>query len=282
MVNRIIQFTDWFLFTSLFTACCAMGLCMSTERMVSGRIPPFFSSLHVLIFGATLAVYNMHILVRRSTPERSDLSAWSVRNKHWLYIFLVAGILACTASLFFVPASVLVASGIMGALAFFYSVPVLPFRNLKSIRDIGIIKIIVLASVWTTVTTVLPILYSGKSIPAFPYEVTIRFVFIFTLCVAFDIRDIQTDIGASVHTVPVLVGIKNSTRIINTGIVLFTMLGVVQYLIRFRTEQFVGIVITALVTKFILQYVRDHPSDRAYMGLVDGCMLLYAALALLH
>lgn len=281
-MDRILKLVDWFLFTSLFTAFCALGLCMSTERLISGDIPTLFTSLHALVFGATLAVYNTHILVRKSTPEQSDLCAWSLNNKYWLYIFLVLGAVMGVTSMFFLPMSIIVASGIMGAFAFAYSVPILPFKNLKRVRDIGIVKIIVLAGVWTTATTILPILYQNKAIVNYPFEVIIRLVFISILCIAFDLRDMQTDARAHVNTVPILIGVKRSYRIMDAGIIVFICLGVTQYLRLFRIEQVVGIFITALVTKKVLDYVRYHPSDRAYMGLVDGLMIVYAALALLH
>jgi 4-hydroxybenzoate polyprenyltransferase len=282
MADRILKLIDWLLFTSLFTAFCATGLCMSTERLVSGRIPSFVSPLHLLIFGATLMVYNIHILVRRYTPERSELYEWTILHKYWLYFFAVLGLVACIASSFFLPRIIVIIGGGMGLLAFAYSIPVLPFKNLRRIRDIGIVKILVLASVWTSVTTILPILYLNKPISSYPFEIFIRLVFISTLCIAFDIRDIETDASANVHTVPVLIGIKKSHNLMNIGIILFILLGAAQYLRIFHAEQFAGIFITALVTKWVLEYVHDHPSDRVYMGLVDGLMLLYAALALLH
>ncbi len=282
MEHWILKFTNWVLFTSLFTAFCATGLCMSTERLVSGGIPAFINPLHLLVFGATLAVYNTHILVKKPTPERTELYAWTQRNKYWLYFFLMAGSAGCIASLFFMPTGVIIACVVMGLFAFGYSLPLLPFKKLKRMRDVGIIKILVLASVWTTVTTILPVLYLHKQISSYPYEFFIRLIFISILCIAFDVRDIEADSRANVNTVPVLIGVKKSYKVMNIGIVLFILLGSVQYLRIFHVEQFVGIFITALVTKWVLDYVRDHPTDRAYMGLVDGLMLLYAALALLH
>ncbi|MDR3680933.1 MAG: hypothetical protein P4L41_13290 [Flavipsychrobacter sp.] len=255
---------------------------MSTERLVSGSIPAFINPLHLLIFGATLAVYNTHILVKKPTPERAELYAWTLHNKYWLYFFLAAGATMCIASLFFMPTGVIVACVVMGLFAFGYSLPLLPFKKVKRMRDIGIVKILVLAGVWTTVTTILPVLYLHKRISSYPYEFFIRLIFISILCIAFDVRDIAADSRANVNTVPVLLGVKKSYKVMNIGIVLFILLGSVQYLRIFHVEQFVGIFITALVTKWVLDYVRDHPTDRAYMGLVDGLMLLFAALALLH
>lgn len=102
----------------------------------------------------------------------------------------------------------------------------------------------------------------------------------FTLCVAFDIRDMQTDLDAGIITLPNIIGLKNSYRLMDVAILLFVLLGIVQYLRYPSATRLAGEVIAAIITRMVISYTRKHPSDKAYLGLVDGMMLLYTLLVL--
>src|SRR5690606_5610779 len=118
------------------------------------------------------------------------------------YLFLSIGAAGCFVSVFFLPAEILIACAVLALLSFAYSIPILPFKDKKRLKDFGWVKILVLTLVWTIVTSVLPILYHERGLVAYPYEILMRFVFMFTLCVAFDIRDMQTDLEAGIATLP--------------------------------------------------------------------------------
>jgi 4-hydroxybenzoate polyprenyltransferase len=255
---------------------------MATERLLIQAIPPFISPLHALVFGSTLLVYNVHYIIKKSAADVSDRFAWSTHHKLWHYLCLAIGLLLCGGSLFFLSQKIFKACFVLGILSFAYSIPLLPFRNKKRLKDFGFVKILVLTGVWTIVTSVLPILYWDKLIMDYPFEILIRFVFMFTLCVAFDIRDMQTDLEADIFTLPNLIGIKNSYRLMDLGLVSFAMLSVIQYTRYPSAARLIGEILTAIIAKLAIEYTRKHPSDRAYLGLVDGMMLLYAILVLFH
>ncbi len=184
-------------------------------------------------------------------------------------------------SLFRLPREILIVSIILGIFAFMYSWPLLPFKQKKRLREFGWLKIIVLAGVWTIVTSVLPILYAHKQISDYPFEILIRFLFIFTLCIVFDIRDMHADQADNITTLPNIVGMKNSYHLINITLVLFAALSFVQYLRYPITERLIGALLTAVITKIVVDYLKKHPSVKAYLGLADGVMMVYALLVLL-
>jgi 4-hydroxybenzoate polyprenyltransferase len=270
------------LFTSLFAACCALGMCMATERLILKSIPSLFSPLHLLVFGSTLVVYNTHYIIKRSTPEISDRFAWSQHYRLWHLICLGTGVVCCLVSLFYLNMQVLAACVVLGLLSFAYSLPMLPLKNKRRLKDFGWIKILVLTLVWTIVTGVLPMLYWHVPLSQYPFEILIRFVFLFTLCVAFDIRDMQTDLEAGIYTLPNLIGMVNSYRLMNVAIFLFALLSIIQY-IRYPNAWRLGAeLLSAIATKLAIEYSRRHASDRVYLGLIDGMMLLYAILVLVQ
>jgi len=274
--------TDWILYTSLFAACCTVALCMATERLLIGHVPALFSALHVFVFGSTLLVYNTHYVVKRSSAAVSDRVSWSQHNIHWHYIFFTIGFVSCIGSLFFLSWEILEACVVLGLLSFAYSLPLLPFARRKRIKDFGWIKITVLTGVWTIVTSVLPILYWHQSIADYPYEVLMRFVFMFTLCVAFDIRDMQTDLEADIYTLPNLIGLRSSYLLMNGTLLFFAFLSVVQYLRYPSPARLTGELFSVLLTKAAIGYTKKYPSDKAYLGYIDGMMLVYGVLCMVY
>lgn len=279
VVNKLL---NWVLYTSLFAAICAVGMCMATERLILQTIPPLFTSLHMLVMGSTLFVYNVHYIIKKSTPEVSDRFAWSQHHGFWHLGGLLTGVLFCIISLFYLPLNILLACGILGVLSFAYSLPLLPFEEKKRFKDFGLLKIFLLTTVWTIVTSILPMLYWGKQPVNYPYEILIRFVFMFTLCIAFDIRDMETDLDNKIFTLPNRIGLTNSYRIMTVFMILFAALSIVQYLRYPSLVRLSGELITAICTKLVIDYAHKRPSDKVYLGLVDGMMLLYSILLLLH
>ncbi len=281
MPSLLNKFINWVLYTSFFAACCATGLCMATERLFTSYRPPLVTPLHALIFGSTLLVYNVHFIFKRSSPDLSDRYGWSQYYMIWHYGAILTGIALIGTGLLFLPLKIWLACGVLGLLSFAYSIPLLPLRNKKRIKDFGWIKLFTLVSVWTIVTAVLPILYWDKQLGAYPFEILIRFIFMLALCIAFDIRDMQTDMDASIYTLPNSIGVKNSYRLIHIAIVLFAILSVVQYIRYPSLQRLSAEMITAITTMGVIHYTKRHPSDRVYLALVDGMMLLYAVLILI-
>ena len=277
-VGRLI---DWVLYTSIYTACCAAALCMATERLINGSVPVFFSQLHILVFGSTLLVYNTPRVIRPAfITENNDKGI--LRNyRFWYFTFCVLGLAMAVSSLRTLPWHMLIACSILGIFAFAYTLPLLPFKKKKRLRDYGWLKILVLTTVWTIATSVLPILYYSKSISHYPLEVALRFVFIFTLCVLFDIRDLQTDIQNNLSTLPNKMGIRNSYRLIHFMLVFFVALSILQYIRYPIPARLAGAIITAISIEAVTIYLKKNPTERAYTALADGMMIIYSLLILL-
>ena len=251
---------------------------MATERLITNSSPPLLSHLHILVFGSALLVYNAQHIIR----WRRKVSGIHILFRPWYFLFFGAGAAMVITSLFWLSAEMLVACIVLAAFTFTYSWPLLPFKNKKRLREYGWLKILVLAGVWTIVTSILPIVFINKNIGDYPYEVVIRFVFIFTLCIVFDIRDMQTDLANNIETLPHKFGIKNSYQLINITLTLFAVLSVIQYLRYHDIERLTGSLFTAVITKLVVSYLRKHPSGRAYLGLADGVMMVYALLVLCY
>lgn len=273
---------DWLLYTSVFASLCAVALCLATERLILGYIPPPGSALHLFIFGSAMVVYNVHHLVRKPAGSADTRSAWLQVNNRRNALMAWLGLLLSGAMSFYLPARVLLFCALLSVCSFAYSVPLLPFARKRRLKDFGWIKIWILSGVWTAVTAVLPMICWQQQMADFPVEIALRFVLMFILCLAFDIRDVQEDQEAGIFTLPAKIGLAATYRLIDIMILVFIGLCLLQYIRYGALVRFSGSVIAALLARIAIRYARRHPGNKVYLLYVDGVMLLYALLVLLH
>ncbi|MEP6927985.1 MAG: UbiA family prenyltransferase, partial [Ginsengibacter sp.] len=171
-------------------------------------------SFYCFVFGATLTQYNLHYLVKTTAVKNSQRLAWSLRNKSLCKILLGAGLILILFSFLSFRLHHFIFLAILGAIAFLYSFPVIPFAKKKRIKDYGFLKIITLALMWTLVTVWFPVNNFLFEKDIFLFIFFKRFVFIFVLCLLFDIRDIEIDRKENIRTLAVFLGKKKSYLII--------------------------------------------------------------------
>ncbi len=99
---------------------------------------------------------------------------------------------------------------VLGILAGCYALPVFPQK--RNLRNLGILKIIIVSLVWSGTTVVLPVLEAHIVISCDVWiELLQRFLIILVLLIPFEIRDLNYD-PKELHTIPQRIGIRN-TRI---------------------------------------------------------------------
>ncbi|MGB0981666.1 MAG: hypothetical protein ACPGUH_06155 [Winogradskyella sp.] len=106
---------------------------------------------------------------------------------------------------------------IFGGITFLYAIPLLPKRyfidNHKNLREIGGLKIYIIALVWTFTTVVLPLIENKTALSTdFIITSVQRFLFVIVLMLPFEIRDLNYD-SLKLATIPQKIGIKK-TKII--------------------------------------------------------------------
>lgn len=251
---------------------------MATEKLILSNVPELFTPLHFFIVGCTMMVYNGHFLIKRAPLNISDRMRWSNKFNIWHYIVFSVGAILCAITLFYLSYKVLIACVVLGLLSFAYTLPLLPFKT--QLRDYGWLKIITLTLVWTIVTSAIPIVYLEHSLTDFPFEILMRFMFMFVLCIAFDIRDMQTDMEHSIKTIPNILGVKNSNLLINCTLIFFIGLCVVQHVRYPNVSRLTAEITLAIISRIAISYCNRHQSDKNYLGFVDGMMLLYGIVIL--
>ena len=219
---RIKKVSEFILFSSIFIALCAVAFCMETNILLGLPFNSF--SFYCFVFGATLAQYNLHYLVKTVAVKNSQRLAWSQRNKSMHFLLLVAagGLILFSFFSFHLKHFIILAG--LGGIGFLYSFPFLPFGKKKRIKDYGLLKIMTITFLWTLVTVWFPVNSMPFEPNLFLFVFVKRFVFMFVLCLLFDIRDIEIDRQEKIHTLAVMLGKKRSYFLSYTLLVLFMIL----------------------------------------------------------
>ncbi len=278
----------WLLYTSIFAALCAVGLSIATERLLLSKTAFSFTSwsfifspLHIFIFSNTIFIYNVHYGIKRLPEGISDRADWS-RKYRYIHWFLIAlSIIVSGICLLLLNWKIFLAASFLGILSLGYSLPILPFKNKKRLKDFGILKLILLCFVWACVTTLLPMLYWNKQFESYEVEFFLRFTLMMPLCIAFDIRDMHIDKENSIFTLPNAIGLKNAYRLIDFSLLANVLLAVWQFSRYPIMHRFLSALAIAALTKLIIIGSKKYNSDFYHLLLIDGVMLLYALMIIL-
>lgn len=235
-------------------------------------------SFYCFVFGATLAQYNLHYLVKTIAVKNSQRLAWSQRNKKIHLILLATGVILILFSFFSFHLKHFIILICLGAIAFLYSFPFLPFGKKRRIKDFGLFKIITITFLWTLVTVWFPVNSMPFETNLFLFVFVKRFVFMFVLCLLFDIRDIQIDRQEKINTLSVMLGKKKSYLLAYLLLILFVVLSVAQYFYLPQTGILIAMMFSVAATFIIVELTKKNNSDYIFLAGIDGMMLLQALL----
>lgn len=143
-------------------------------------------------------------------------------------------------------------------LTFFYAVPIFKGLN-KNLRQIGYLKIIVIALVWSAVTVLIPFYNSELS---FSYIEVIyfiqRFLIVLVLTLPFDIRDLAYD-AVSLHTIPQKIGVNKTKRL---GVILMVIALVLEYAL--QTQDYLKSVFMLVFFMILIFLMRSNSNQSKY------------------
>lgn len=270
---------EFVLFSSIFIAICAVSLCIETNLLL--QLPLNTFSFYCFVFGATLVQYNLHYLVKTTAVENSQRLAWSSKNKIIHRVLLFTGVALILFSFLSFRLHHFIILAILATVAFLYSFPVLPFFKKKRIKDYGFLKIITLALLWTLVTVWFPVNNFLFEKNIFVFVFFKRFVFMFMLCLLFDIRDIEIDRQENITTLAVFLGKKKSYLLVYNFLIFFVILSFFQFLYFADKGVLIAMLLSAAATFFTVELTKKINSDLVYLFGIDGMMLLQAILVYL-
>lgn len=263
------------LFSALWISLCATALAVESCLILQVPLPD--TPRLLFVFAATCCHYNLHYLFRTPDPARSVRDHWAARHRGIVQLItLAAAVPAAGMLVWFTPTELLIIAGAVAASAA-YSLPLLPSG--WRLRNLGVLKPFVLALVWAVITVWLPA-HAGD-----PYLLLLvalrRFVFMLTLCLAFDVRDVDKDRAHGVFTFPIRWGKGFTYALIDVLLVAFVVLAALVEADKRRPAVATALAISAFCTALAVRLTKRWTSEEYYLGVIDGMMLLQAALVAL-
>jgi 4-hydroxybenzoate polyprenyltransferase len=267
------------LYGHFWIAAAALVMSMQTRFLFTGRWQ--WTMLDGFIAAGTMTIYALHRLValrmQINAQERSRYRIMLRFRWHIIVYALLAVLLAAWCYWQLTPSLqwwLLVPCGI--ALAY-----VLPLLNGRRLRDLPYIKIFLIALSWAWLTVLGPVWEAGGS--AWTIAVLLmaleRGCFIFAITIPFDIRDMGLDAANELNTLPGVFGVRTAKwwAYVCLGMMGGAVLG--NAWLGFYVWPVAGVLLASVIsTVWIVQHSTAARHDYYFTGLVDGTMLIQAAL----
>ncbi len=205
MIKKLFTFI---VFTNIWVSLGATAFTAFTYALY--RIPFNFYYL-TFVFSATLSVYNFHRLIRffneKKTAYLSERHLWIMAHFNTLRVitFTAAGLLLWASSHLPVIHLIQLLFPVAG-IVFLYVLP--ENRFFKGLRHIPFIKLILVGIMWSYVAVFMLFSLQKTNVPV--YFFIAQTLFIMSITLPFDIRDIQVDISENVTGIATVFGEKGA------------------------------------------------------------------------
>ena len=272
MARRIF---DFFLFSSLFIALCAVLMAYQVTDLL--KIQPSIFFLWFVFF-STICSYNFHWYLTANTASENRRILWTHKHKG-LHLVLIAVSLVA-AFFFFLPLiEFWFWIGLSMMLTFLYSAPKLPLKPAYILRKIAVGKTIFLALVWMYVTTFLPIIITEVTWqPVHTLFCISRFFFIYSICIIFDFRDREQDKRDGIKSMITHFGEPGINILFVTSIITYVLTTIMLAFYGIPVQMVALLIFPGLIVLGLYPYLKKNFSDYLYYFLLDGMMALPALL----
>lgn len=271
-IKFMIKIVQYLVYQSYYIALCAAGMVVMNMHQLGITI---FDHIYIpiFIFCTTLLAYRLHYIykqrkqipdVRFSQLRESVLLKYSIN----IALIIIAAITFCYLNL----SQMLLMSSIV-ILTVLYSYPLLPTAYFKrtKVKSYGYIKPFYLALVWTLCSVSLPMLTANVQVSFLPFIST--YLFMLSLCIVFDLKDIVIDRAANITTIPQLLS-RIALFSIIVSIILINCLFILQNINAWNLALLITSVMQIWITYDLIYKQADH--SFLYLLRVDGLMLLWS------
>lgn len=270
-------------YSNLFVSICAAALTLQTYLLLNLNINYFVA---VLVGTATFFTYNLQRLFRLKETQLVNKFigirlSWIIRHKRLLFILSIIAILISFVCVCLLTLKIFLALVPLLLFSIIYVIPVIPYKNKRiSLRLIPGIKTIIITTVWTLSSVLLPVLNEENFINLlntnFYLTLLKQFIFIFAITLPFNIRDLKFDLYNNLKTIPKLIGIRNTIFLSHFFIFIFISLSLYQYYVlnTLNLKQLLSLIVTSVFTLSIVAFTSPKRPELYFSFLIEGTMLL--------
>jgi 4-hydroxybenzoate polyprenyltransferase len=273
------KIVDFFVFSSLYVAVCAIVMIWQTSRLLLGAAPP--GRLLGFVFFATICSYNFHWYLTPRSASPSRRVQWTHRHKLLHFFLYLVGAVGATVYFFYLtPYAFAIAFSAL--LTFLYSAPKIPQQAFRWLRGIAIGKTFFLAFVWVYVTTVLPVIVADAPRHAsFMLYTANRFFLIYAVCLIFDFRDREDDKAQGIVSMVTKLSAKNIDGLFLLSMILFFLSGIALSFYHYPAFYILLLLVPGAILIAIYKETKRNYSDDLYYIVLDGLVMFSGLLMLI-
>ncbi len=271
----------WLVFSHLFIAFCAVAMTLETIVFSGMNITKNIPYLTVVFF-STLIAYNLKNIkwiLFINEGVKSEKRYWVKKNNIFLCLLFGLSLILLFIGLFFLNQSLIYLLLPLGVLSIGYSWPLRIGGYKIVLREIPFIKTLLVALVWTIVVVVLPYVDFANIRTINWAKVIGEFMFLLSLALLFDIKDMESDKNRNIKTIPLIVGVVG-TKALSVSIILSRML--FYCIVGLNPAQLILELFIAIICLIVIvAFVNKKTSVYFYMLGIDGLMFLKSFLVIL-
>jgi hypothetical protein len=262
-----LRMLDALLFSSVWLAGAAAAQTAATLHLWPA-LGGSAAGLHVvvLVFAATLLTYNLDAALPfkyRQPAGTSGRKAWQQRHRPAL--MALAGAAALSG------AYLLLADGWVHFLPVLLPLAALAIGYSWPVREVPLLKVFLIAGVWTAVTVGLPALALHQPLAVVPGLAGQRFCLVTALAIVFDIRDYSRDRAMGLRTFPVMLGVGGAKAVSLAFLAVAVALGLL------REASPLAVLLPAGLAAAVVLAADERRGDYFFALITDGMLLVQAA-----
>jgi 4-hydroxybenzoate polyprenyltransferase len=276
--KKFINLFDFFIFSSIYIALCAVLMVYQTHQLLLQTKPSF--NFLAFVFFSTICSYNFHWYLTPRSVTSSQRIKWAHQHKGWHLILYIMG-LTGSAVYFFTISKHWMALASGAFVTFLYSAPKIPQTFFKALKKIAIGKTVFLSFVWMYVTTVLPIIISGENWRTdFILFALSRLFLIYAICILFDYRDREDDKNDGIKSMITLLSENGINILFFISLLFFAASTVCLYKYNYSLLIIFILLIPGIIVGALFNYSKNNFSDYLYYFILDGLMMFSGLLML--
>ncbi len=265
---------------NIATAAC----CYTWSTYFVYQIDSIDVALLILIFTATLSNYIFHrafpVYYYQYTAHPNVIFQWTIEHLKFLTITFVVCLLLLGITFLKMKIATQLSLCLLALITLLYSIPIIKTStHKKRLRDIGYLKIGLIAFTWAWVCGNLPLIQAEDSF-SLTNHITVffeKFSYIIAITIPFDIRDMQYDASVGVKTLPIRFGIVGAIIIALLCLILsyiMVMNSTTNFSVQFAYA------LTYCISAYYIIESAQTKNNFFYLFYIDGLMILLCILLL--
>lgn len=232
----------------------------------------------LLVFFGTLITYNFSLSfypIKVSSINPKAQETWNVQHTHDIQFLFIAALIGSAVCVSFLKLKSAILVFFLGVLCIGYHYLFIPKKGKKiSLRQVKGIKLFIISFVWAAACVLIPIVESDGFVSTKNIFVLFlnMFLFIMTLTIPFDIRDVYEDQRDGLKTIPVLFG--NRFAINSCALLILINAAMYYYKYSHNLKIVIGMVTTLVITAVLIIRPLFRKNNYYYLLLLDGMLLV--------